>query len=149
MNWDALLIVSQSNYLIQVVDTNLHIEWQCKSRSVGFFRSQLIWICTVCKSMPYHGSAGLKSIGKYLSNCSMKTWAIRKHTFRCVHPVKIQISLCIDAFWSESSLGTFWIAKDASFFMCHIKDWSVQTDLTLHWTHRSEGIFSYVAAYMF
>ena len=24
---------------------------QCRSRSVGFFRSQLIWICTVCHSV--------------------------------------------------------------------------------------------------
>ena len=34
----------------------------CRSRSVGFFRSQLIWICTVCKGMAYTGSArqGLK-----------------------------------------------------------------------------------------
>ena len=28
-------------------------------------------------------------------------------------PAKIQISLHIHADWSESSLGTFWIAKDA------------------------------------
>ena len=33
---------------------------QCRSRSVGFFRSQLIWICTVCKSKVYPGSAGLE-----------------------------------------------------------------------------------------
>ena len=32
---------------------------QCRSRSVGFFRSQLIWICTVCKERAYPGSAGL------------------------------------------------------------------------------------------
>ena len=30
-----------------------------KSRSVGFFRSQLIWIYTVCKGRVYLGSAGL------------------------------------------------------------------------------------------
>ena len=31
---------------------------QCRSRSVGFFRSQLIWIYTVCKCRVYPGSAG-------------------------------------------------------------------------------------------
>ena len=31
---------------------------QCRFRSVGFFRSQLIWIYTICKSKAYPGSAG-------------------------------------------------------------------------------------------
>ena len=39
---------------------NIHIPYgkQCKSKSVGFFRSQLIWIYTVCKGRVYPGSAG-------------------------------------------------------------------------------------------
>ena len=37
---------------------------QCRSRSVGFFRSQLIWICTVCKGSVYLGSAGQGLIEK-------------------------------------------------------------------------------------
>ena len=32
---------------------------QCRSRSVGFFRSQLIWIYTVCKGRAYLALAGL------------------------------------------------------------------------------------------
>ena len=32
-----------------------------------------------------------------------------------MRPAKIQISLRIRAVWSESSLGAFWIAKDAAF----------------------------------
>ena len=36
-------IFCQSDYLIHVVDSNSNNEWQqCRSRSVGFFRSQLI-----------------------------------------------------------------------------------------------------------
>ena len=31
---------------------------QCRSRSVGFFRSKLIWIYTVCKDRVYPASAG-------------------------------------------------------------------------------------------
>ena len=54
-----LLIVIQSDYLIQVVDTNSYIEWQtCRSRSVGFWRSHLIWSYTVCKDRAYSGPAG-------------------------------------------------------------------------------------------
>ena len=44
-----LLIFIQSDYLIQVVDTDSHNDKQCRSRSVGFFRSQLIWIYSICK----------------------------------------------------------------------------------------------------
>ena len=45
--WSSLLI--QSHILN---------DKQCRSRSVGFFRSQLIWIYTVCKGRIYPGSAG-------------------------------------------------------------------------------------------
>ena len=40
---------------------------------------------------------------------------VRKRTLGHVRPAKIQISLRIRAVWSESSLGVFWIAKDARF----------------------------------
>ena len=47
---------------------------------------------------------------------------VRKRTFIDVRPEKIQISLRIRAVWSESSLGAFWIAKDAKpFFMRRTK----------------------------
>ena len=38
---------------------------------------------------------------------------VRKSTLGYAHPTNIQISLCIRAVWSESSLCVFWIAKDA------------------------------------
>ena len=38
---------------------------------------------------------------------------VRKRTFVHVRQAEIQISLRIRAVWSESSLGAFWIAKDA------------------------------------
>ena len=38
---------------------------------------------------------------------------VMKRTVKHVLPAKIQISLRIRAVWSESSLGAFWIAKDA------------------------------------
>ena len=47
---------------------------------------------------------------------------IRLRTFRHVCPVKILISLRIRAGWSESSLGAFWIAKDAKFLHANNKD---------------------------
>ena len=49
----------------------------------------------------------------------------QKITFGHVRPAKIQISLRIRAVWSESSLGTFWIAILDSFFM-----WTTMTDQT-------------------
>ena len=42
---------------------------------------------------------------------------IRKCTFGYVRPEKIQISLSIHAVWSESLLGTFWIAKYVNFLI--------------------------------
>ena len=47
---------------------------------------------------------------------------VRKRTFGHVLPAKIQISLCIRSVWSESSLGVFWIAKDAKFFHADNED---------------------------
>ena len=45
------LIFSQSDYSIWIVTINHILNGkQCRSRSVGFFRSQLIWIYTVCKT---------------------------------------------------------------------------------------------------
>ena len=38
---------------------------------------------------------------------------VSKLTIEHVRPAKIQIRLRIRAVWSESSLGAFWIAKDA------------------------------------
>ena len=47
--------ITWSRLLIQIHILNGK---QCRSRSVGFFRSQLIWIYTVCKGRTYPGSAG-------------------------------------------------------------------------------------------
>ena len=57
-----LLIFSQSDYLVQVVDTNSNTEQLTVQIQISwllnFFRSQLIWIYTVCKGRLYPGSAG-------------------------------------------------------------------------------------------
>ena len=50
-----LLIFSQSDYLIQIADINSHGK-QCRFRSVGFWRSQLIWTYTVCNCRVYSDS---------------------------------------------------------------------------------------------
>ena len=51
-------IYSHSDCLIRIVAINSHTRWQ----TVQIFRSQLIWIYTVCKGRVYPGSAeqGLK-----------------------------------------------------------------------------------------
>ena len=51
-------IFSQSDYLFQIVDINLHTEWQTVQIQISWLlRSQLIWIYTVCKGRVYPGSA--------------------------------------------------------------------------------------------
>ena len=47
---------------------------------------------------------------------------MRKRTFGHVRPAKIQISLRVRAVWSESSLCTFYIAKDANFLHADNED---------------------------
>ena len=47
--------ITRSSLLIHIHILN---DKQCRSRSVGFFRSQLIWIYTVSKDGTFPGSAG-------------------------------------------------------------------------------------------
>ena len=54
-----LLIFSQSDYFRLLIQIHILNDKQSRSRSVGFFRSQLIWIYTVCKVRVHPGSAGL------------------------------------------------------------------------------------------
>ena len=48
--------------------------------------------------------------------------------------------------WSESSVGAFWIAKDAVFLHANNEESdqiaNAQTDLSLHWVRMSEVKFS-------
>ena len=67
---------------------------------------------------PYFGLMELDNLLNVLINRSSQYYRTRngkKRTFGHVRPAKIQISLCIRAVWSESSLGPFWIAKHARF----------------------------------
>ena len=47
---------------------------------------------------------------------------VRESTHGRLRPAKIQISLRIRAVWSESSLGAFWIAKEAEFLHADKED---------------------------
>ena len=51
-----LLIVSQTDHLL--IPIHILNDKQCRSRSVGFRRSRLIWTYNVCKGGTYPGSAG-------------------------------------------------------------------------------------------
>ena len=53
-----LLIFSQSDYLIQVVDTNSHTERQTVQIQISWLQKPTVWICTVSKDRAYPGSAG-------------------------------------------------------------------------------------------
>ena len=78
---------------------------------------------------------------------------VRNRTSGHVRSAKILISLRIRAGRTESSLGTFWIAKDAKFLPADKEDWSgcsdAQADWSLRWAHMSKGMFSNVVALMF
>ena len=51
-----LLLISQSDYLIQVVDIISNTEWQTAQIQISWLlRSQLIWIYTVRKGGAYQG----------------------------------------------------------------------------------------------
>ena len=58
---------------------------------------------------------------------------VTKPTKSPVRPAKTQISLGIHPVWSESSLCTHWVAKEASFLHADSED--SQADLSLCWTH--------------
>ena len=65
---------------------------QYRSRSVGFFRSQLTWICTVCKDRAYLDSAGLGLISfscmpsRHKLKHEEQGMRMRKHSARHYHP---------------------------------------------------------------
>ena len=99
---------------------------QCRSRSVGFFRSQLIWIYTVCKGRVYPGSAGqgLKCI------CASFLW--KKHylliilKIRYYHYMLLYVfdRLCRSTGWLESSLHVHIIHHKISFLTMRLKCYS-------------------------
>ena len=78
---------------------------------------------------------------------------IRNCIFGHVRSAKIQISLHIRAVWSESSLCTFWTAKDAKNLHADNKDWSdwadAQAELSLLWALMSESPFFNVADHIY
>ena len=63
--------ITWSGLLIQIHILN---DKQCRSRLVGFFRSQLIWIYTVCKDWVYPGSAGLRLRVNKMNTYRMIEW---------------------------------------------------------------------------
>ena len=65
-----LLIFSQSDYLIQVIDTNSHSQWQTVQIQIS---CQLIWIYTVCKGRVWPGSAGPGLSSVFSQVCSVVT----------------------------------------------------------------------------
>ena len=69
-----------------------------------------------------------------------------------VRPAKIQSSLHIRAVWSDSSLGTFWIAKDPKFLRVDNEDSNQTARMRrLIWVfvgHMSGGTFSHGEAHI-
>ena len=70
---------------------------------------------------------------------------VLKRTFGYVRPAKIHISLRIWTVWSESSMGAFWIAKDATFFHADNKDCNQTARMSrLIWVFAARNVWRYV-----
>ena len=65
----------RSNMPLQLLRSWGHNDKQCRSRSVGFWRSKLIWIYTVCKDRVYPDSAGLGLKWAATLEMYLGTWA--------------------------------------------------------------------------
>ena len=75
--WFSANRITWSGLLIQIHILNGK---QCRSRSVGFFRSQLIWIYTVCKGRIYPGSAGQGlNYGAFFRQKCIWNWHVLKN----------------------------------------------------------------------
>ena len=83
---------------------------QCRSRSVGFWRSQLIWIYTVCKRRVYLGSVGQGLINRFISIISLWLSALDKVKYTCK---------CFDIITSEDTL---WLGS-ALLKLCSLTFW--------------------------
>ena len=82
---------------------------QCRSRSVSFFRSQLIWIYTVCKGRIYPGSAGQGLTGDRRLNCILFSYnGLLLNTFLTyiptVWPNSAEHKLIFSLFFPENKL---------------------------------------------
>ena len=102
-----LLIFSQSNYLIQVVDTNSHNDKHCRSRS--FFPDNLANFLHRRQTRP---------LLFILYKSRDTAFPTRLH----VHPVKAQISLFIPTVQSESLQGIIWVTKNPKCCQADSKD---------------------------
>ena len=76
---EYILIFSQSDFLIKVVDTNSHNGKQCRSRSVGF-KSRLICIYTVCKASAGQGLT-FTSLGYITKTCLYNIDPLKPHFY--------------------------------------------------------------------
>ena len=72
-----LLSDNQITWSWSLIQIHILNDKQCRSSSVGFFRSQLIWICTVRKGRAYPGSAEVGLVNKGTMEKKKKnSWAM-------------------------------------------------------------------------
>ena len=69
-----------------------------------------------------HKSVGSLKIYRFCQTVNNLSRDVRKSIFKYVRHAKMQIILRNRAVWSESSLGTFWIAKNAEFLLADNED---------------------------
>ena len=96
----------------------------------------------------YHLDLGLRDfLSVTVPGITLKiSLIVRKHTFEHFLPAMIQVSLRIRTIWSESSLGAFWVAKDAIFLHADNED-SDQTARSAGWFESS--FHAHIRRYVF
>ena len=70
--------ITRSRLLIWI---NILNDKQSRSRSVGFWRSQLVWIYTVCKGRVYPGSAG-QGLSSAYHNMGHVKWKVFRNIWK-------------------------------------------------------------------
>ena len=121
------LIVSQSDYLIQIVVINLHTEWQTVQIQIGFFRRQLIWIYTVCKGRVYLCSAG-KRLTHLNSDCLDQ-------------PVHLHRYIMVFVFCQQGL--NHLVLFQATLDLIRQRSWSVSVDALANPSSHSKGISTF------
>ena len=109
-----LLIVSQSDYLIQTGDTNSNTEWQTVHSQISW----LVWIYTVCKGLANPGPAGP---GLILSSAVVTVPAII-HCY--IRNSCISMSMCSTKAWVSADLNLV-DNQIRVFIWSHILEWQV------------------------
>ena len=104
-----LLTFSQSDYLIQIVDTNSHSKWQTMQIQIS---CQLIWIYSVCKGRVYPGPGLRNNYNIFIRSLSQQSSA-RLYNIPSQRPLAQQTHKVMTSQWCQNNVITtlcvYWV----------------------------------------